>query len=131
MQPRKAHQAYEGVATMSGVPLEAVKTINDFYWTRVRQHLSALDCPAVTLVGLGEMRVKHWMLSKEKDRLDSNVKRWLRSYTEESPIFRAFHKDLGLVTTMQEMVATDVARKADNRIKRKEYEEQDNGGLEK
>lgn len=123
MQPRKARQSYDTVAAIVAMTPSMVKTINDFYWGRVRSSLSGMVHPKVTLIGLGEMTVRHWALDNIIGRLAVNTKRWEKESTKDSVIYKAYSKDLQLVEQMKIMVAEEKTQKQVHLLKRTDYDE--------
>lgn len=122
MNPRKARVGYDQVSELCGIPKEQVQTINNFYWGAVRRDLSSLVNPTITLIGLGEMKVKHWNIDPTIHRLTNKVKRWESTVAGENPIFDSYTTDLAKVVRLKELIDIETKKKTDNKIKRIAYD---------
>lgn len=65
MRPKKCKDLYPEVASQTGVTLDEVKAVSEFFWAEVRESLVNLRDVKVHLTNLGDFTVKHWLIDKE------------------------------------------------------------------
>lgn len=130
MNPHKAKASYAQVSESTGISLINIQTINSFYWKEVRVSLSGLINPNISLIGLGEMNIKHWNIPIKIKDLTNRSKKW-ETINTESPMFKSYTADLLKVQNMKVMIDKDTQRKKEYELKRRIYEAEHNTTLEK
>ena len=124
MHTRKARLAYPGIATLTLVPVEDVKLINDHYWKEIRSKLTDMTSPRVTLIGMGDMIIKHWKMEERIAYLQTRVEKSSKFNTpvKDSPYYTAYVKDMVKLKKMEDMLQEDSIKKNINKQKRLDYE---------
>lgn len=121
---RKARLAYPLIAAITLVPVEEVKLINDHYWKEIRSKLTDMTSPRVTLIGMGDMNIKHWKMDERIAYLQTRVEKSSKWNTPEkdSPYYTAYVKDMYKLRKMEALLQTDSIKKGINKQKRLDYE---------
>lgn len=73
MVPKKANDFKKSTAEELGLPENLVSDFIDFFWDRVRTHMSELNHETLQIPNLGTFKVKHWkiaeMVEKHKETI--------------------------------------------------------------
>jgi nucleoid DNA-binding protein len=62
--PKKANDFKKSTAEELGLPEELVSAFIDFFWDRVRTHMSELNHETLQIPNLGTFKVKHWKIDE-------------------------------------------------------------------
>ncbi|HPP18604.1 MAG TPA: HU family DNA-binding protein [Candidatus Dojkabacteria bacterium] len=64
MVPKKANDFKKSVAEELGLSEDLVSNFIDFFWDRVRTHMSELNHETLQIPNLGTFKVKHWKIDE-------------------------------------------------------------------
>lgn len=64
MVPKKANEFKKPTAEELGLPENLVSDFIDFFWDRVRTHMSELNHETIQIPNLGTFKVKHWKIDE-------------------------------------------------------------------
>lgn len=64
MVPKKANDFKKSVAEELGLSEDLVSNFIDFFWDRVRTHMSELNYETLQIPNLGTFKVKHWKIDE-------------------------------------------------------------------
>lgn len=64
MVPKKANDFKKPTAEELGLPENLVSDFIDFFWDRVRTHMSELNHETLQIPNLGTFKVKHWKIDE-------------------------------------------------------------------
>ncbi len=68
MRPLKTKELFPQIAKDTNCTEDEVRAVADFFWSEVRQSLSALSDIRIHLHNLGDFTIKHWLIDKEVER---------------------------------------------------------------
>jgi len=73
--PKKAKTFKKGVAEKLNLPEDLVNDFINFYWERVRKHMSDLEHGALQIPNLGIFKVKHWKIDETIEKHKATINR--------------------------------------------------------
>lgn len=73
MVPKKANDFKKAVAEELGLPEKLVNDFIDFFWDRVRTHMSELNYETLQIPNLGTFKVKHWKIAETVEKHKATI----------------------------------------------------------
>jgi nucleoid DNA-binding protein len=73
--PKKAKEFKEPTAKDLKLSEKLVSDFIDFYWARVRKHMSDLEHEAIQIPNLGTFKVKHWRIDETVEKHKATIVR--------------------------------------------------------
>ena len=73
MVPKKAKDFRKAVAEELGLSEDLVDNFINFYWERVRKHMTNLDHGALQIPNLGVFKVKHWKIDETVEKHKATI----------------------------------------------------------
>jgi hypothetical protein len=133
--PKKAKDFKKPTAEDLGLPENLVNDVIDFYWAKVRKHISALDYDNISIPNLGVFKVKHWKIDETVEKYKLHISRMEGKFTEHI-VKRDLEERIAKLHLVKKSVEeTELKFKAirDARNNKNNMEEQspDMGGLSK
>jgi hypothetical protein len=80
--PKKAKDFKKPTATDLGLPEDLVNNVIDFYWEKVRKHMSALDYANIKIPNLGIFKAKHWKIDETVVKYKEHIGRMEGKFAE-------------------------------------------------
>jgi hypothetical protein len=80
--PKKAKDFKKPTAEDLGLAENLVNDVIDFYWTKLRKHISALDYDNINIPNLGVFKVKHWKIDETVEKYKLHISRMEGKFTE-------------------------------------------------
>lgn len=75
MVPKKANEFKKSTAEELGLSEKLVSDFIEFFWDRVRTHMSELNHETVQIPNLGTFKVKHWKIDETVEKHKATIVR--------------------------------------------------------
>lgn len=130
MVPKKANDFKKPTADELGLPEDLVSDFVDFFWDRVRTHMSKLDYETLLIPNLGTFKVKHW-------KIDETVKTYAEIITKVEGRFSEYKVKMDLTDRIEKLEKIKLSaqkreekfKKIKNARKNKENMEEQNSDM--
>jgi len=96
LNPKKAKDFKKPTAEELDLSKDLVSKLIDFYWERVRRHMSGLEHEAIQINNLGIFKVKHW-------KIDETIEKYKMISSKAEGKFRSYAVKMDLTNQIEKL----------------------------